>query len=122
MATRYVEVVAIEFENFLQDKGFTRTIQNQEIVYVMQHKKHPDLYIKVYTSLGTDNAARECGEDAIRVCSIVSKAGYSRGLYKGARVYRTGSQEKIQARTLDRMREAYAKCNEYIKTHGSKSQ
>jgi hypothetical protein len=121
MTTRYVELSATEFESFLQSKGFTRTIQKEEIVYVMQHKKHPDLYIKVYTSLGINNAARECGADAIRVCAVISKGDYSRGLYKGARVYRTGSQDKVQARTLERMREAYAKCNDWIKSqYGNK--
>jgi hypothetical protein len=38
-------------------------------------------------------------------------------LYKGSRVYRSGSQAGIQERTLERMREAYARCNQWVKEH-----
>lgn len=118
MTKRFIEVDANDFEDFLKSKGFARAIQKEEIVYVMQHKRHPYLYIKVYTSLGVgDDVARECGSDCIRIVAIFDNGRKSFGLYKGQRVYRTGSQEKVKERTLVRMRESYARCNEWMKNN-----
>lgn len=122
MASRYVEIESDSFCEALAFKGFKRD-QNagNEIVYVRQHHYDPTMYVKIYTSIpATSSVGRACGQDAIRVVLIFKNdvTGRSGGLWKAPRVYRTGSQEKILDRTIERAREAYAEANKRVKNRG----
>ena len=104
----FVEVNAKDFETFLEIKGFIRTIQKNEIVYVKPMEFNRSLFCKVYTSLSDGNAvARECGADAIRVCCVFENGEKHFGIGKFARVYRTGSQEAVFNRTQERIQAAF---------------
>lgn len=114
---RYIEVDSNQFVEFLKSKGFVReqTEIGKEVVYTFCHEYNPNVRVKVYTSI-TEGAeiARSVGRDAIRVVCIFNNGEKSFGIAKMPRVYRTGSQEKVQARTLDRMREAYRAGSQWI--------
>jgi hypothetical protein len=72
------------------------------------------MFIKIYTSLPLSGGdSRGKGEDAIRVLLTFknSKSGAAGCLYKAARVYRTGSEDAVIERTLERARDAYREAN-----------
>jgi len=116
MGTRYIEVNAGEFESFLKDHGFEPDLSGKEVVYYRQHEYNVNVLVLVYTSISTGKtSARDCGKDAIRVVTIFNDGNRSFGIGKFPRVYRTGSQEKIQERTLDRMRKAYSRGSNWIR-------
>jgi hypothetical protein len=119
VSKRYVEIPRECLTSFLEDKGFTRISHRGEAVYVRSNHNHPDLKIKVYTSLPAEGGdARGCGKDAIRVCLVYEPVnGRSFGLDSEPRVYRTGSVEAVQKRLLERMREAYDLANQHGKRH-----
>ena len=123
MATRYIEVDSDKFETFLKSKGFVRehTEKGKEIVYARCNEFNSNIIVKIYTSI-TEGAevARSIGSDAIRVVCIFDNGKRSFGIAKLPRVYRTGSQEKVEARTLERMREAYRVGNRWIREHKRK--
>lgn len=107
---RYVDVSREALEGLLQGAGFERYVQGAEVVYRRRHHRDPTMWVKVYTSLAKDaSVARGCGEDAIRVVLVFEnpRTGASGCLYKCPRVYRTGSEQKVLDRLLERMREAY---------------
>ena len=119
MTDRYVEVDSQRFEAFLQGKGFIRNLSSSEVVYDRQHQHCKHITVRVYTSI-TDGAqeARKRGADAIRVIAFYDNGKNNFGLAGRdslARVYRTGSEEKVFERTLERMREAYKITNEWLK-------
>lgn len=131
---RFVSVNSANFEAFLQSHGFERSISGKEVVYIRSHKspRHSALKVKVFTTIpallnpNDQDTVRECGDDAIRVCSVYDDGkGKSFGLGKFARVYRTApvglpDSEREQAvftRTLDRMRLAYARLTEWGVQH-----
>lgn len=110
--SRYVEVSREKMEAMLKGAGFEVHAQakGHEVVYRRRHHADPTMWVKVYTSLSKDaSAARGCGEDAIRVVLVFEnpRTGASGCLYKCPRVYRTGSEQKVLDRLLERMREAY---------------
>lgn len=111
MAARYVEVDRQAFTSKLEAAGFTPDLTAKgELVYVRQHHLDPTMYVKVYTSMPLNAGdARGCGEDAIRVLLIFSNPRTNRSgcLHKTPRVYRTGSQDAVIERTIQRAREAY---------------
>jgi hypothetical protein len=111
---RSIVLEAARFFAFLEASGFTRlTNSGREVVYGRAHHKAPHLLVKVYTSCSDGELeSRSAGKDAIRVVAVVQGG---KGLWKGPRVYRTGSQEAVQMRTLERMREAYAHLNKVAK-------
>jgi hypothetical protein len=120
MGTRYVEVSREAFCKALEAKGFTQDQKalGNEIVYVRQHHFDKTMFVKIYTSLPKNrDEARGCGDDAIRVVLIFDNptTGKSGGLYKAPRVYRTGSEERVIARTLERARNAYQNANDRVK-------
>lgn len=125
MATRYVPMSSEALEAFLQKQGFSRTVQHREVVYIRKHHKNPDLQVKVYTSL-RDGASqvRDCGADAIRVCTVFESASKSFGVGKFPKLLRTAPTdmtetdrvEVVLGRLYLRMREAYARANEFNKT------
>lgn len=111
---RYVEIDSAVFEKFLADQGFTRTVSNFEVVYVKPFLPEPHVTIKVYTSIRIGDAvARDVGKDAIRVVAVFDNGKKTFGLFKGARVYRTTSQESVQARTQERIVTAIARCQQW---------
>lgn len=119
--TRYVEVPASDIEQFLQSKGFSRTVQYQEVVYVLPHEKDPDVKLKVYTSIRTGAAAaRNCGKDSIKVCVIFDNGRRSFGIGKFPRVHRTGSPDAVLARTYERMVEAYRRGSQWIREQAAR--
>jgi hypothetical protein len=81
-----------------------------EEVWYRHHKADRNLVVKVFSSVRRGaGAARGVGEDAIRVVAIKYKGpekGWV-GIWKGKRVFRTGTVEKVLMRMLARMREAY---------------
>lgn len=104
----FVEVPAVELDQFLTEKKFVAGKQGHEVVYTRQSKTNPLLKIAVYSSV-TEGAAtaRECGEDAIRVVLLGKVSGGKEWcLRKTTRIHRTGSVAKVLARILDRIMEA----------------
>ena len=120
MTTRFVLVPASLIHDALIKAGFSKGLEGHEEVWSRTHAKNADYVIKVYTSLTDDaSSARGCGEDAIRVVALREDPyrwpARFYPIHKGARVYRTGSPEKVVERMMDRAREAYATINESIK-------
>jgi len=123
MAVRYVEVDSVKFEKFLKEKGFVKnkTEFGKEVVYSFCHKNNPNIVVKVYTSITEGvKVARSVGSDTIRVVCIFNDGKKSFGIAKMPRVYRTGSQQKVEARTLERMREAYKLGSSWIRNNKAK--
>lgn len=115
MSTRYVEVPAEAIEGKLQSMGFARKIQGREVVYFRRNHNDNRLVVKVYTSLAANAAqARGCGQDAIRVVAAFEHGEQSFGIWKGTRIFRTGSVEAVLERMYERAREAYGACNRWI--------
>lgn len=130
--SRYIEVNSAHLEDFIKNikfnrpMQFERTVQSNEIVYVLQHHYNKHIFLKIYTSISTQaTIARGCGEDAIRVAVVFEKGkkgepGYkSFGIAKLSRIYRTGSEEAVFQRIYDRMREGYRLANQWIREHGN---
>lgn len=111
MSKRYVDVDRELFCKSLEAKGFIPDPEAfGELVYMRQHHMDLTMYVKIYTSMSIRGGdTRKCGKDAIRVMLIFSNpvTGRSGCLYKTPRVYRTGSQEAVIERTIERAREAY---------------
>jgi hypothetical protein len=116
MSNTYVNIPANKIEQLLSSKGFVRTIQGNEIVYVFSHKINPLLKVKVYTSIKENEIfVRGCGKDAIRVCGILETKTKTYGIAKSMRVNRTGTVEGVLERLLERARAVYARLNEWNK-------
>ena len=116
--SRYVEVPAEAIEEFLRSKGFTRTIQRNEVVYERPHHQWPVVKVKVYTSIKDGQAvARKRGKDSIKVCAVYDgKKRRPFGIGKFPRVMRTGDTQKVLDRMYERMVAAYVRCNEWVAT------
>jgi hypothetical protein len=113
--TTFVSVPAKDIEGFCEARGFARTVQRREVVYVRRSRENPDVQIKVYTSIRTGAAAaRSSGRDSIKVCAVFDNGRRSFGLCKLPRVHRTGSTEKVLARVLSRIKDAAAFANRWI--------
>ncbi len=121
MGSRYVEVSRKAMMDALDGAGFSPDSFGGELVYTRRHQVDPTMVVKIYTSMPAydHGGARACGEDAIRVVLIFENAvtGRSGGLYKASRVYRTGSEQAVIERTLDRARECYAEANRRVREH-----
>lgn len=117
MAARYVVVSREAIEGFLRSKHFERTVQATEVVYVFHHLKNPSVLVKVYTSL-QDGArtARGRGKDAIRVATVFDDGQRSFGVGKFPKILRTGSEQLILDRIYSRIREAYLRGSQFIRT------
>lgn len=87
-----------------------KDVHGREIVYVRSHDLDSRYVVKIYTSVCRGmSVARGRGADAIRVVAVFQ----GRGIFKGKRIHRTGTVEGVLDRMVDRMREAYAACNEH---------
>jgi hypothetical protein len=114
--SRYVEVPAQAIEDFLQSKGFTRTTQRNEVVYVRSHHEWPCVKVKVYTSIRDGHTSvRKRGADAIKVCTVYEgKKRKPFGIGRFPHVLRTGNTQAVLDRMYDRMRAAYRRANEWV--------
>lgn len=128
---RFVSVPAETLFAFLESKGFVRsaTRSGREVVYERPHRTDSRYKVLVYTSVTVGSMmARSRGADAIRVVALFERSAdangwtYSDGR-KMTRIFRTGSVEAILERLLERMREAYTRCNDAIinRVHQSRS-
>lgn len=114
MGSRYVSVSREAMVGLLEKMGFSQYHgrgTGGELVYCRHLHVDQTMLVKVYTSLPVNAGdARACGEDAIRVMLVFenehSKA--SGCLYKASRVFRTGSEQAVLERVLERARECYA--------------
>lgn len=114
--SRYVEVSREALVGALEQAGFAPYVGRTggELVYTRRHHRDPTMMVKVYTSLpARAGDARACGEDAIRVLLVFEneRSGASGCLHKASRVYRTGSEQAVVERMLERARECYAEAN-----------
>lgn len=127
----FVDVPATAMRGKLHELGFQRVDMKdllpsiREEVYERAHHKDARYKIMIYTSIGVGAvAARGCGQDAIRVVVVFFPSGRGNGsgcgVYKGTRVHRTGSVDKVLERVTERLRAAYAFVNERLKIRGEK--
>lgn len=113
---RFVDVNPRDLEAMLQALGFERRVQGSEVVYARRNHNDRNVVVKVYTSISVSSeAARGCGQDAIRVTVAYEGDGKSFGITKMPRIYRTGSTQAVLHRVHERAREAYGVANEWIK-------
>jgi hypothetical protein len=125
MSPRFVEVSSEKLEGFLVSKGFRRDVQSHEVIYIRDHHIDSNVKVKVYTTLSVGaRQARSCGSDAIRVVTIFDNGrGKSFGVGKFPKLLRTApaglsDEARVQVlldRLYERMREAYARANEFVK-------
>lgn len=113
MNTRYVEVPPDMMRERLKGAGFYPTAEScDEEVWERPHDRDGKYRIRVYTSISTgDERTRACGTDAIRVVVVLITPNKTYGIYKSARVYRTGTAEAVCERTIERARDCYAAIN-----------
>lgn len=123
---RYIEVPADEFISYFEEKNFQKRMTGKEVVMRFDHKIDPRVKIQIYTSIAVNaQDARGCGEDAIRINAVFET--FVKGemkvypLYKGKRVYRTGSVEKVLSRTRKEALNAYERGTEWLKQQALKS-
>ena len=126
MAGRFVEVPAAAIRERLAGAGFVKEFDPDrrytEEVYLRHHDRDGRYVLKVYSSISLRrDVARGCGADAIRVVALLVTPNRTYPIFKAARVYRTGSVEKVLDRMIERAREAYAACNEHRRQHVRKS-
>lgn len=111
----FIEVPAERIETFLAGKGFTRSVQRQEVVYSRVHQGDPNVKILVYTSIRIGRqSARGNGQDSIKVCTIFDNGSRSFGIGKFPHVFRVTSVESVLERMYEKMRAAYARGSEWI--------
>jgi hypothetical protein len=123
MAARFVNVPADAVRDKLLAAGFTRTTEawGNEEVYDRPHDRDAHYVVRVFSSIHSGaEEARQCGADAIRVVAVHTDDRFrfpprSIVIFKAARVFRTGTVEKVLGRMVDRAREAYSACNEHRK-------
>lgn len=118
---RFVDVPRADFEALMTRSGFVAGRAGNEITWERRHAVDSRLSVVVYSSIAYNAAeARGCGEDAIRVVGLFQwthrPTGEARRKHLfSAKVLRVNSVEGVLARTLEKMREAYAACNAFAK-------
>jgi DNA helicase-2/ATP-dependent DNA helicase PcrA len=103
----YVDIPAASIREYLLNAGFVRAtdVRGREEVYDLIVADASMTVVRVYSSIAVGRAtARGCGEDAIRVVAV--DVASNRGVFKGRRIHRTGSVEKVLARIGERITEA----------------
>ena len=118
---QYVAVPAQDLEQFLQAKGFGRTVQRNEVVYVRASKRDPNVLLKIYTSIHDGNSVvRAAGRDAIRVCTVWdNQHGKSFGIGKFPPIMRVYSVQSVLNRLLERIQQAAKRGNEWLDQNGA---
>jgi len=122
-AGRYVEVPLEDIAERLEEAGFVREQLSGEVTYSRLHDRDGRLVILVYTSIAEGGSkGRGCGEDAIRVVALFrwTRRGETevrrKKLYTG-RVFRVTSVEGVVDRMMEKARDAYRACNEWLKAN-----
>lgn len=126
MSARYVQVPATAIRERLAAAGFRLLPASRgEEVYERRHDRDARYAIKVYSSIERgQEEVRVRGADAIRVVAIhyagdLGSDGTwkfpeaARGIFKAARVYRSGTVESVLDRMIERAREAYGVINSH---------
>lgn len=115
MTSRFVEVPAAAIQERLAAAGFRLVPATRgEEVYERAHDKDARYTVKVYSSVVRGaTEARSCGADAIRVVALFTPRDKTYPIFKSTRVYRTGTVAGVLDRMVERMREAYARCNQH---------
>ena len=109
----YVTVSSEKFFNTLTEAGFSKEKTGNEVVFERTHSYLKDLRIRIFTSVRSGGSvARAKGEDAIRVVLVLDQEGKTRCVKKAKRVYRTGTEDGVIERTLERAREMYKLANQ----------
>lgn len=117
----YVEVPREAITGRLEAAGFKREPIHGEVTYSRVHDRDDRLIVIVYTSVPEEGSkGRGCGEDAIRVVALFrwTRQGDTEQRRKKlfqARVFRVTSVEGVLERMMERAREAYGACNQWIK-------
>lgn len=115
---RFVSVPAEAIEFFLVSKGFkpVEGRSGREVVYERAHRTDARYKVLVYTSIAKGSTrVRKLGADAIRIVALFEPGnGRQNEARKLKRVFRTGTVEGVLERMLERMREAYTKCNDAV--------
>lgn len=118
---KFVDVPREAFEAKMREAGFELElpVRRGQLVFIRRNHNNQELVVKIYSSIPSNaGAARDCGEDSIRVVAVYEPPKMkSRGLFK-AKVLRVNSVEGVLTRTLEQAREAYRRCNDAVKTIG----
>jgi len=128
MPTTFTPVSRTDLETFLAEKGFAPITVGSELVYQFRHLKRPELVVKVWTTLPARGGdVRDSGQDAMRVTLAWEgdtawspwrkEPKRSFGIFSAKRIFRVGGTKKILDRLYERMREAYARGNEFLREH-----
>jgi hypothetical protein len=116
----FVEVPPDAIRSTLSRAGFTLLPDRAgEEVWTRAHDRDARFTVQVYTSIDSAGT-RGRGQDAIRVVALLTTPTKTYPLYKGRRVHRTGSPEKVCARMLERAREAYGEINRRLREGGGR--
>lgn len=116
--TLHRQVLAQRLLTMLGEAGFieaaVRKNGTRERVFYHMVDGVPGVRVVVYTTIegyGDLAEVRLLGKDAIRVCAVYRSQGSKsdRGIVSGSSIFRTGTMEAICSRTLNKMREVYAK-------------
>lgn len=117
---RYVEVSREAITSRLERAGFKRDDVRGEITYSRKHDRDSRLLVTVYTSVADGaEVGRKRGEDAIRVLAFFTwtrqgETQLRRKKLFQARVFRVTSVDGVLDRMMERARDAYAACNNWI--------
>jgi hypothetical protein len=119
----FIAVPAQDLEAFLQKKGYSRTKQRDEVVYIKRSQVDPSLMIKVYTSIRDGaTAVRAAGRDAIRCCVVWDNGSRSFGVGKFQPVMRVHSVQSVLDRLNIRLTEAVQRAKEWLQEQADKRQ
>jgi hypothetical protein len=117
----FVAVPSQTLEDHLQKKGYRRTVQRNEVVYIKRSQVDPSLMIKVYTSIAIgQTAVRAAGRDAIRCCVVWDNGFRSFGVGKFPPVFRVHSVQSVLERLDARLKEAVQRAKDWLSEQGAK--
>lgn len=120
--SHFVDVPREAFIKKMEEAGFTLQAPGAagELVFVRRNHNNEDLVVKIFSSIPANGAtARECGTDAIRVLARYEpKPPAKHRCYYSAKVLRVTSVDGVLERTIERAREAYARCNDAARVIG----
>jgi hypothetical protein len=100
----YITILESEFDEIFQpEKKWVKEFSGhtKEIVYVKRFISKPNVVVKVYSSIHTnDGISRGCGKDSIKVCAVNTKT--NRGVIKSNRINRVpGWEDRLKKKVTD---------------------
>ena len=111
----FIAIPSEVLETRLQQLGFERQTQRNEVVYRKTSTQNPSVHILVYTSVRNGQSqVRAAGKDAIRVCTIFDNGRTSFGVGKFPPVMRVHSVESVLQRLQERIIDAAKRGKEWI--------